>query len=221
MLQPATLRFLSNLKQNNHKAWFENHRRDYEAAKDDFEGFVENVLKAHAKKDEDLSTLKPKECIFRINRDVRFSKDKTPYKTNLAASFSKGGKKSVFADYYIHCEPGQSFAGGGIWMPLPEEVKKIRQEIDYCFDEFELIVGSKKFRSVYGYLEKEGGIALVNVPKGYEKGNPAAEYLKLKSWVAIRKITDNDLTSKDLVKIVLEAFETLQPMIVFLNRALS
>ena len=221
MLQSGTIKFLKDLKKNNNKPWFEENRPLFEAAKADFEKFVETILDAYATKDTDLSPLKVKECVFRINRDLRFSKDKTPYKANMGASLNRGGKKSPFAGYYFHCEPGQSFAGGGLWMPMPPETKKVRQEIDYCFPEFRSIVQSGKFKSVYGDLNKTSEYSLVNVPKGYEKDNEAAEYLKLKSWVAMLPLTDADLVSKDLVKKVIESFETLQPMVKLLNRAIE
>jgi uncharacterized protein (TIGR02453 family) len=219
MLQPSTIQFLKNLKNNNNKPWFDANRKKYEEAKLDFGQFIQSVIDQHAKKDAGLKEIKAKDCMFRINRDVRFSKDKSPYKTNFGASINRGGKKSVSAGYYIHCEPGEAFAGGGVWIPMPPELKKIRQEIDYNFDEFKKIVGSKKFKSVYGDLHKGDEISLVKVPQGFEKNNPAAEFLKLKSYLAMRKFSDADLKSKDLAKMVLEAFDALQPLIEFINRA--
>ena len=109
MFQSATLRFLKDLKKNNNKAWFDAHRKQYEAAKNDFENFIQSILDKHSKNDTDLKELTAKKCMFRINRDVRFSKDKSPYKTNLGASMDKGGKKSGLAGYYFHLEPGRSF----------------------------------------------------------------------------------------------------------------
>src|SRR5215208_1456588 len=127
MLQPATLKFLKALKKNNNKVWFDKHRKDYDAAKNDFENFIQAVLDKQSKNDSDLKELTAKKCMFRINRDVRFSKDKSPYKTNFGASMDKGGKKSGFAGYYFHLEPGKSFLGGGLWMPQPDALKKVRQ----------------------------------------------------------------------------------------------
>lgn len=221
MLQPSTLKFLKDLAKNNDRAWFEGHRTQYERAKEDFENFVQAVLNRHGKKDEDLKELTAKKCTFRINRDIRFSKDKSPYKTNMGASMNRGGKKSIFSGYYFHCEPGKSFVGGGLWMPMPPEMKRVRQEIDYCYDEFRQIVSAKKFRSVYKELYTGEDVKLTKVPQGFEKDNPAAEYLKLKSWLAMKELTDEEMTSKDLLKKTAEAFETLQPMIKFLNRALE
>lgn len=221
MLQQSTLTFLKDLKRNNNKPWFDQHRQRYEAAKQDFEQFISSVLQKFSSKDEDIRTLTAKECLFRINRDVRFAKDKSPYKSNMGASISRGGKKSPFAGYYFHCEPGASFAGGGIWMPEPAEVKKIRQEIDYCFDEFKKIVGSKRFVAVYGDLNKDKEMTLVNLPKDYEKDNPAAEYIKLKSWVATRNLSDSELSSASLADEVTRTFEALTPLVKLINRALE
>lgn len=221
MLQSSTLKFLKDLSKNNNKPWFDAHRKRYDDAKKDFESFIQTVIDKHAKQDETIRELTAKNCLFRINRDIRFSKDKTPYKTNMGASINRGGRKSIYAGYYFHCEPGQSFVGGGIWMPMPAETKKVRQEIDYCFDEFQKTIGSKKFKSIYGGLYKDGEISLSRVPQGFEKDNPAAEYLKLKSWIAMQSLKDADVTSKGLVKKTLTAFETLQPMLAFINRSLE
>jgi len=221
MLQPSTLRFLKDLKKHNNKEWFDSHRAQFDTAKKDFSEFIDEIIERHSKKDKSIKALTAKNCLFRINRDIRFSKDKSPYKTNFGASINQGGKKSIFAGYYFHCEPGEHFVGGGIWMPMPSEIKKIRQEIDYNFDEFKKIVGSKKFKSVYGELYRGEDIGLSKIPQGFEKDNPAGEYLKLKSWIAMRKLTDATVTSKDLMKKTLEAFETLQPMIEFINRAVE
>ena len=219
MLQPSTLKFLKDLKKHNDKSWFDVNRPKYEAAKKDFENFIHEVLMRHSKKDPDLKDEVAKNCLFRINRDIRFSKDKTPYKTNMGASMSKGGKKSPFAGYYFHCEPGRSFVGGGIWQPMPDIMKKVRQEIDYNWDEFKKIIGSKKFKSVFKDLYTGEDYSLSKVPQGFDKESPAATYLKLKSWIAMREIKDTDLTSKNLLKQTLETFETLQPLLKFLNRA--
>jgi uncharacterized protein (TIGR02453 family) len=138
----------------------------------------------------------------------------------MGAYINRGGKKSVFAGYYFHCEPGQSFVGGGLWMPMPPELSKVRQEIDYNLDKFKKIVTSKKFKAVYKDLSHESEYVLSRVPKGYEPTNPAAEYLKMKSYVSMTSLKDSDLTSKELVKKTTTAFEALQPLIDFLNESL-
>jgi uncharacterized protein (TIGR02453 family) len=222
MIQSYTLKFLRDLKKNNNKPWFDANRSRFDAAKKDFEVFIQAVIDLFGKKDKSISLLKAKECLFRINRDVRFSKDKSPYKTNFGASINKGGRKAMnSAGYYIHLEPGQCFIGGGIYQPMPDELKKLRQEIDYSFKDFKKIIDSKKFKSLYGELDKSPEFLLSRVPKGYEPDNPAAEYLRMKSYIAMVEIKDEELTSQDLIKKTVTAFETLQPLIQFINNGLD
>ena len=221
MLQPSTLKFLRDLKKNNNKPWFDAHRKEYEAAKNDFTVFIQAVIDKHAKSDDTIKSISAKDCMFRINRDIRFSKDKSPYKTNMGAYINRGGKKSVFGGYYFHCEPGHSFVGGGLWMPMPPELNKVRQEIDYNFDGFKKIITSKKFKSVYKDLSRDPEYVLTRVPKGYEADNPAADYLKMKSFVALTSLKDADLLSKDLLKKTTAAFEALQPLVGFINESIG
>ena len=222
MLQTSTFKFLKDLKKNNNKPWFDKNRKVYEAAKADFISFIQAVIDQHGKKDASIKNLLAKDCLFRINRDVRFAKDKSPYKTNMGASINKGGRKAEnSAGYYFHLEPGGVFTGGGIWMPMPDELKKVRQEIDYNFTDFKKIIAAKKFKTVYGELSSNPEYKLSRVPKGYDPENPAAEFLKLKSYIAMIKISDADLTSKDLVKKTVAAFQALQPLIEFLNKSME
>ena len=220
MLQPSTIKFLKDLKKNNTKEWFDANRKVYEAAKKDFLDLTEAVLKDIAAKDKTLSHLEPKKCVFRINRDVRFSKDKSPYKTNMGMSISKGGKSEMSAGYYFHLEPGACFIGGGIYMPMPDEVKKIRQEIDYNWDEFKKIISAKKFVTVFGDVTKSAEFSLVRPPKGYDENNPAIDYIKLKSWIASTALQDVELADKNLSKKIVSVFEAMKPLIDFLNRGI-
>jgi uncharacterized protein (TIGR02453 family) len=213
--------FLKKLAKNNNKAWFDANRPSYVEAKTTFENFVASLISAYGKHDPSIAHLTAKECMFRINRDVRFSKDKSPYKTNLGASISSGGKKSPFAGYYVHIEPGASFAGGGMWMPMPEQLAKVRQEIDYNFDEFLSLIKSPAFKKQYQQLYTGDDVSLSRVPKGYDAENPAAEYLKLKSFIAMRPITDEEIASGDLEKICVNAFKALKPLVEFINRGIE
>jgi len=220
MLANTTVRFLTNLQKNNTKEWFDKNRKVYEAAREDFISFTSEIIKHLGTVDSTIAHLTPKECIFRINRDVRFSKDKSPYKNNMGMSISRGGKKGIYAGYYFHLQPGgNSFVGGGLWQPMPEELKKVRQEIDYCFDEFKGIIKQKKFINIYKDLEKEGEMSLTRPPKGYDDANPAIDYIKLKHFIASAPISDEELMSKQLAKKVSEAFVTLKPMLDFINRS--
>ncbi len=223
MLHSSTLLFLKKLKNNNNKPWFDEHKEEYLSAKNDFENFVEKIIHIISLFDNDIKELHPKDCTFRINRDIRFSKDKTPYKTNMGASFNRGGKKSIFSGYYFHLQPGgKSFVGGGLWMPEPIALKKLRQEIDYCFPEFKKIITNASFKKQYaGGLEMNKNQMLVNVPKGYNKEDEAASFLKLKNYVAIKNIPDSLLTNSALAKDTGQAFRALMPLVKFINRSIE
>lgn len=219
MIEKSTLQFLKGLSKNNHRDWFLANKGKYDLAKSNYVNFVTSVLSEIKKFDPSLSELEPKQCVFRINRDVRFSKNKDPYKTNFGASFSKGAKKIAAAGYYFHLEPGASFIGGGLWMPQAPELNKVRQEIDYCFKEFKSIVENKKFKSTFGSIDSDA--ILSRPPKGYDLDNPAIEYLKLKSFTAIMPIADTEVLDKNIVKKSLSIFETIAPFVHFLNRAIE
>jgi uncharacterized protein (TIGR02453 family) len=212
------LGFLRKLRKNNNKPWFDANRDAYTEAKLEMETFLEGLIASYGKSDDSISMLTPKECMFRINRDVRFSKDKSPYKLNFGASVNPGGKKSTLAGYYLHIEPGQSFVGGGLWMPMPAELSKIRQEIDYNLVEFTSILKAPAFKKQFGVLYSGEDMSLQRVPKGYEAGNPAAEYLKLKSFIAMRPLTDEEIVSKSLQKTCIASFTALKPLLDFINR---
>jgi len=222
MLQGTTLKFLKELAKNNHKEWFDANRSKYETARQDVIALADGIIAVRSKNDADFDQLEGKKCLFRINRDIRFSKDKSPYKNNFGASFEKGGRKSPFAGYYLHIQPGnKSFIGGGVWMPEADRIKNIRQEIDYNWDAFKKIIRNKKFSQLFGDLEKSKETSLSREPKGYEKDNPAIDYIKLKSWIVTMPLSDADLTDKTLMKKVTGAFETMKPFIDFLNHALA
>ena len=220
MINKSTLQFLKNLKENNNKEWFELNRSKYELAKTNFLELIEDVLKGLAKKDERFNLITAKSCLFRINRDVRFSKNKSPYKTNFGASISVGGKKSPLAGYYIHLEPGECFIGGGVYMPESESIQKVRQEIDYNWKEFKKIIDASSFKNHYGEINKSKEFALVREPKGYTKENSAIEYIKLKSWIAGKKLNQKDVSSPTLAKEIITSFAALKPLIDFINKGL-
>lgn len=221
MLQTTTVKFLTAIAKNNNKAWMDANRAQYLAAKEDFENLVTQLIEKIVAFDADIKPLVAKSCVFRMNRDVRFSKDKSPYKTNMGASFAKGGKKSIYAGYYFHCQPGNSFVGGGLWMPMPGDLQKLRQEIDYNFHDFSKIINSKKFAAHYEGLNREGEYTLTRPPKGYDESNPAIAYIKLKSFVSMKPVSDAELNSKTLVKDLTAAFAALHLLVQFINQALD
>ncbi|HMK04815.1 MAG TPA: DUF2461 domain-containing protein [Ferruginibacter sp.] len=220
MLQPSVIKFLKDLKKNNNKAWFDKNRDQYESARLDFHFFLAQVIAAIAVFDNPVGTLSVKECVFRINRDIRFSKDKTPYKSNMAGYFNKGGKKSNGAGYYLHIEPGRSFAAGGMWQPIPPDLAKIRQEIDYNFDEWKKLSRNTEFKKMFtGGVSSED--SLIRPPKGYDDSNPAIGYLKMKNFIVSRSFTDAEVQNKNFVKDVAKTFRAMKPLIDFLNTAIE
>ncbi len=219
MLHPSTLKFLKDLEQNNNKPWFDAHRPQYEVAKADFYALVEKLIPAIAKFDAPIGQLVVKQCVFRINRDVRFSKNKAPYKNNMACYFNQAGKSGLGAGYYLHIEPGNSFAAGGIWAPEPQVLAGIRQEIDYNFAGLKKIIENKNFKKIFteGLSTNE---KLVRPPKGYDENNPAIDFLKMKSFIVSKPFADADLQDKNFVATVAKTFSTMKPLIDFLNTAL-
>ena len=219
MLQPDTVRFIERLSENNNKPWFDAYRDEYVAAKADFERFVELLMRQLVEIEPALSEQKAKDSIFRIFRDVRFSKDKTPYKGHFGVYLSRGGRKYSGAGYYLHIEPGgKSFIGGGLWMPEPSLLKAVRQEIDYNFEEFENIINEKNFRKLFSNIEGE---RLKTLPQGYGAENRAIEYLKMKSFTAGQNLEDKELTSRGFRKKAVDVFTIMKPFVDFLNRPMD
>ncbi len=216
----STLQFLKDLSKNNNKAWFDTNRSRYESAKADIQAMVAELIPAIAAFDPPIGQLVVKDCTFRINRDVRFSKNKSPYKTNMSAYFSMGGKKASVAGYYFHFEPGKSYAAGGFYSPQPAELAKIRQEIDYSLDDWKKILSNKTFKK-YFPAGVDGIASLVRPPKGYDEKNPAIHYLKMKHFIVSKPFTDTALQSKTLIKDIAATFSTMKPMIDFLNQAVE
>jgi len=204
------LDFLTALEQNNSKVWFDAHRTDYEVAKKELLGFVDELIQGIAKFDSSIGMPLPKECIFRINRDIRFSTNKAPYKNNMGAVFASGGKKSPKPCYYIHIQPGASFLAGGLYMPEKEILAKIRQEIDYEGKNMEAILKKASFKKYFDGLDQDS--ALVRMPKGYEESHPRAALLKLKSFTVSHSFSNTAILKKDFVNEVLAGFKTMKPL---------
>ena len=219
MITTSTLSFLRNLKKNNNKEWFDKNKNKYLAAKDNVAELTDALLKECCKFEKGFSGLTSKDCIFRIYRDVRFSKDKKPYKNNLGASLNVGGKKVQNAGYYLHIEPGGSFLAGGIWMPPGDQLKKIRQEIDYNGKEFNKIISNKDFKKLFKSLDKS--YQLKTTPKGYDKSHPDIESLKLTSFIVWHKFSDKEVGNKNFIAQLSKGAKVMRPLIDFLNTAIS
>jgi len=219
MIPKENLEFLKDIKKNNNREWFLTNKKRYEAYKEEYYALVQQMLTLLKKEDPSMEPLEVKDCVFRINRDIRFSKDKSPYKTNMAFWFSPGRKNANRAGYYVHIEPGQSFIAGGFYQPDNDELKKIRKEIAFFHDELAEILNDKKFKAEFGAMDRDN--ALKTAPKGYEKDHPAIHWLQLKSFTVTSKIDDKFLSDKDFVKKTVAKLLMLKPFAEFFNRAVT
>lgn len=221
MYSPATLDFIRDLKNNNNKDWFDAHRKQYEAAKKDHLAVTDTLLRRIEEFEPAMQGLQAKDCVFRIFRDVRFAKDKSPYKDHFGAAMAPGGRKSPRGVYYLHVQPGSSFIAGGVYMPEAAHLKAIRQEIDYNLKEFEKLLDAPAFTKAYPGGLEAGEHMLSRPPKDYAKDNPAIEYLKRKSFIVSAPLTDKELTSPDMADRLMELCRALHPLNSFLDRALE
>jgi len=222
MINKQTLKFLKDIKVNNSRKWLDENREKYDFAKNDILTLTEQLIKAVADFDKTISNayLDPKKCITRLNRDLRFAKDKTPYKTDYYIVLNKDGKNSPSAFYFLHIEPDNCFVGGGVYNPQPEQLKKIRQEIDYAFDEWTAIIKNKQFKKTFPSGINNSGI-LSRTPKGFDKENKASEFLKMKGFYTMEKLTDKEIMSEDTSKKINSYFKSTKPLVDFLNQAIE
>lgn len=221
MLSKDTLQFLDDLKANNNRDWFLENKKRYEAVKKDYQQLVGDFLDVMKPLDPSLEMLEVKNCTFRINRDIRFSKDKTPYKSHLGVWLSSGVKGMNRSGYYLHLEKGASFIAGGLYCPEPEDLKKMRKEIAYFHDDLETILNKKDFKKEFKDFDRNEKNMLKNPPRGFEKEHPAIEFLKLKSFESSQRIDISEATKKDFVATMSKKLIVLKPLNDFINRALT
>ncbi|WP_338647632.1 DUF2461 domain-containing protein [Flavobacterium sp. KS-LB2] len=221
MLSKNTLQFLDDLKANNNRDWFLENKKRYEAVKKEYQQLVGDFLDTMKPLDPSLEMLEVKNCTFRINRDIRFSKDKTPYKSHLGVWLSSGAKGMNRSGYYLHLERGASFIAGGLYCPEAADLKKMRKEIAFFHDDLEAILNEKNFKREFKDFDRNEKDTLKNPPRGYEKEHPAIEFLKLKSFECSQKIDISEVTKKDFVATMSKKLITLKPLNDFINRALT
>lgn len=221
MVDKKILQFLKQIRKNNNREWFHDNKNLYEDYKKEYTKLIQAFLDELIPMDDSIRHLEVKDCSFRIARDIRFSKDKTPYKTHMGIWISGGTKNTNLPGYYIHIEEGKSFIGGGVWWPDNNDLKKIRKEIAYFTEDLEEILADEKFQKEFGTFERTETNSLKTAPKDYPKDHPAIEFLKLKSFTAEQKIDDAMLSDKDFVKKIAQKLIVLKPLNDFLTRALT
>jgi uncharacterized protein (TIGR02453 family) len=215
-----SIAFLTILKENNYKEWFHANKSLYEEAKKEFEVFVQALIKEVHAIDSEIGYPEPKDCIFRIFRDIRFSPDKTPYKTNFGVYLAKGGnRKSEFGGYYFHLEPGNSMLAGGIWMPQPDILKAIRDEIFHNIDEFLAIVNNTSFKKQFKGIDYDS--VLKTAPKGYPKDWKHIDLLKYKSYTVSKAVPNEVLSGNKLFDEIRTVFSAMKPLNHFFNKVIE
>jgi uncharacterized protein (TIGR02453 family) len=216
IIKKSTLDFLNAIKDNNNRDWFLKNKAFYQEARDNFEHFVQGLIDKLIEIEPIMKGLEAKTCMYRFNRDIRFSNDKSPYKTHFGAFIVRGGKKNgdKFAGYYFHIEPGKSIIAGGAYMPPSPWLSAIREKIDNEPEKLVKIINSKDFKKYFGKIE---GDQLKTAPKGYPSDHPHIDLLRYKSFLSFSEIKDEFVLSEKLFDYVCDAFKAMKPLNDFLN----
>ncbi len=219
MIEKSTFDFLKKLKKNNNKEWFDANKSSYKLAYDNFGQFVDEMISQISAFDASMKNLESKQCMFRIYNDVRFAKDKPPYKNHVGAFISKSGKNGVGPGYYFHIEPGNCFMGGGVYGAEGPSLLKVRESIASNSKELRSIVDSKNFKKYFGGLMKDG--ELKTAPKGFPKDHPAIEFLKLKHYMGTHYFKDDEVLDKKFQAEASKICEAVYPLNKWLNEKLG
>ncbi len=219
MISKSTLDFLKLLKKNNNRDWFNAHKEKYESAKKEFEIFIEKLIREISRFDKGVAGVMAKDCVFRIYRDVRFSKDKSPYKNHFGAFITSNGKNSNGPGYYIHIEPNNFFIAGGIYQPDGMQLNLIRKEIDFSLKYFKKILKHADFVKYFGQLSDMG--KLQTAPKGFPKDHPAIDLLKHKGYIVSHNLNEKQIISKDFLTYCVKIFRAMHPLNKFIKIAMD
>ena len=212
-----SMNFLIQLRKNNNRDWFNTNKALYVEAKKQFDQFIEILILVIKDIDSEIDVSSAKECAFRIFRDVRFSKNKSPYKTNFGAYIAKGGRKGPFAGFYVHLEPNESFVGGGVYMPESKNLKAIRTAIFENIDDYKEIINNKTFKK---HFDRIYGEKLKLAPKGFPKDFTDIDLLKNKHYAVVHKVDDAFWTSEKLIEELTKIFRIQFPFNKFINKAI-
>ena len=210
--------FLNDLKNHNNREWMQDNRQLYLESKEEVRDLIQKLINEISQFDSGILGLQPKDCMFRINRDIRFSHNKDPYKNNFGAAITAGGRKTGNPSYYLHIAPEKSFFAGGMYMPSAGRLKKIRQEIDYNASELKAILWGDTFYKTFGDIR---GQALKTCPRGYSSDHPDIMLLRLKSFLVKKDLTDRSFHSPHYFSRLISLSEMIYPFNKYLEVAIS
>ncbi|KAL4986245.1 hypothetical protein BDW68DRAFT_198224 [Aspergillus falconensis] len=225
-----TLLYLNDLRANNNRAWFKSHEREFRRARKDWESFVATLTPRIIAFDATVPELPPSDIVFRIYRDIRFSRDQRPYKSHFSAAFSRTGRRRPYACYYLHLDPGSSYVGGGLWAPEPPTIQLLRQSIDERPEEWRQVLSSEPFMSMFlptaqgeteaavkAFVDANQEGALKTKPKGYGADHRDVQLLRLRNYHVSKPVDDEIFTAEDGQEKIIQLISTLQPFVTFLN----
>lgn len=216
VIQKGCLDFLKHLAKNNNREWFSQHKQQYTSANNNLIAFAGALLEEMAKHDH-IETASGRDSLFRIYRDVRFSGSKTPYHTFFSGGFKRATQK-LRGSYYFHIQPGASFAGGGFWGPEPGDMRRIRQDIDYNYADWQKLLAGKTMIKTFGQLYGE---QLISTPRGYAKDHPAIGLLRYKQFLLRRNFTDEEVCSNNFIKLLNDTFKKMRPFLNYMSEVLT
>jgi uncharacterized protein (TIGR02453 family) len=216
LIKKSTFEFLIGIKENNNRDWFLNNKQHYSEARENFEQFVQVIINNIAYFEPIMKGLEVKSCVYRFNRDIRFSNDKSPYKTHFGAFIVRGGKKNgdKFAGYYLHIEPGKNMIAGGAYMPPAPWLTAIREKIDEEPEKIQNIVNAKDFIKYFGKIDGE---KLKKAPKGFPSDHPNVDLLKLKSFLVVNEVADEFVMGEKYFEHTMNVIKAMKPLNDFLN----
>ncbi len=215
-IDPSSFQFLQQLAKNNNRDWFQKNKPDYETALDNVRDVAEDLLQEMRKHDH-IETPSGRKSLFRIYRDVRFSKNKAPYKTHWSGHFKRAGAE-LRGGYYFHLEPGNSFVAGGFWGPNPKDLQRIRQEIDLNAGEFREVLAHPLLLSTFGSMQ---GNQVKTAPKGFSKEHPAIDLLRFKQFIFSKRFSDKEVLDSGYAKLASDSFKGLRPFFDFMSSVLT
>jgi len=216
VISPSTFKFLKSISKNNNRDWFNANKDQYIAAYENMIAFADALLDEMNKHDK-IETSSGKQSLYRIYKDTRFSNDKTPYKSSWSGGFSRATKQ-LRGGYYFHIEPGNSFAGGGFRGPKPEDLKRIRQDIDLNSEDWKKLLANKTLKKTFGNMR---GKQVASAPRGYAKDHPAIEQLRHKQFIFRHNFSDKEVLSPDFAKKLSKTFKDLRPFFDYMSEVLT